>query len=35
MHRRYGEEVKTMKVVARVRSLSEYRDLIEANGCRL
>jgi hypothetical protein len=24
-----------MKVVARVRSLEEYADLIEANGCRL
>jgi recombinational DNA repair protein RecR len=35
MIRRYGEEVKTMKVVARVRSLEEYADLIEANGCRL
>lgn len=31
----YGEEVKTMKVVARVRSLEEYARLLDAMRCRL
>ena len=32
--RRYGEEVKTMKVVARYRSISEWKDDIISHGCR-
>ena len=36
MIRRYGEEVKTMKVVARARNLADYDiNFIRANGCRL
>ena len=31
---RYGEEVKTMKVVARYRSISEWKDDIISHGCR-
>ena len=32
--RRYGIEVKTMKVVARYRNISEWKDDIISHGCR-